>query len=76
LWMTDVELDAVADEQIMSLGDVFNIRVGSRLMLGAGPSSLIQLKCGDIPMHLGRMGRKGDHIAIRIEDRIEKPTRS
>lgn len=76
LWMTDVDLAAVADEQIMSLGDVFNIRVGSRLMLGASPSSLIQLKCGDIPMHSGRMGRKGDNIAIRIEDRIEKPSRS
>ena len=75
LWLTEVDLDAVADEQIMRLGDVFNIRVGSRLMLGTKPGSLIQLKCGDIPMHLGRMGRKGNNIAIRIEDRIEKPVR-
>jgi len=75
LWQTDVDLDAVADEQIMSLGDVFNIRVGSRLMLGTSPTSLINLKCGDVPMHLGRMGRKGDNIAIRIEDRIDKPSR-
>jgi len=75
LWLTEVDLDAVADEQIMRLGDVFNISVGSRLMLQTSPNSLIQLKCGDIPMHLGRMGRKGKNIAIRIEDRIEKPVR-
>lgn len=75
LWQTDVNLDAVADEQVMRLGDVFNIRVGSRLMLGTSPTDLINLKCGDVPMHLGRMGRKGDSIAIRIEDRIEKPSK-
>ena len=75
LWLTDVDLDAVVDEQIMSLGEVFNISVGSRLMLGTSPSSLIQLKCGDVPMRMGRMGRKGDNIAIKIEGTAAKPVR-
>ncbi len=75
LWMTDVDLEAVADEQVMRLGDVFNMGIGSRLTLSTTPTSLIQLKCGDVPMHMGRMGRKGDHIAIQIEERLEKPSR-
>lgn len=75
LWQTDVDLEAVADELFMSLGDVFNIRVGSRLDLNATPESLVQLKCGDVPMHMGRMGRRGDNIAVKIEERIEKPSR-
>ncbi len=76
LWQTDIDLNAVADEQIMKLGDVFNMGVGSRLMLGATPDSLVELKCGDVPMCTGRMGRKGDGIAIRVEDRIEKLPRN
>ncbi len=72
LWMTDVELEAVVDQQTMRLSDVFNFKVGSRLMLSATPDSTIELHCGEIPMYTGRMGRKGNQIAIRIEDRIVK----
>lgn len=71
LWMTDVDLDAVADEQIMKLGDVFNLGIGSRLMLGATPTSKIMMKCGDVPMYTGRMGRQGDNIAIQVLDRTD-----
>ena len=70
--MTDVDLEAVVDEQIMRLREVFNLKVGSQIMLGASPSSLIQLKCGGVPMYKGRMGRKGNQIAIRIEERFGK----
>jgi len=72
LWMTHVEMDAVLDEQRMSLNDVFNLRVGSRFMLAATPDSIVNLHCGDIPMYSGHMGRKGDQMAIRIEGKIEK----
>ena len=72
LWLTDVDLEAVLDQQIMKLSDVFNLKVGSRIMLGAGPDSTVELHCGDVAMYLGQMGRKGDNIAIQIMDRYEK----
>ncbi len=72
LWMTEVDLEAVVDQQTMKLYEVFDLKVGSQILLSATPESLIELKCGDIPMYTGRMGRKGDRIAIRIEDRIER----
>ena len=72
LWMTDVQLEAVVDQQTMRLSDVFDFKVGSQLMLSATPDSTIELHCGEIPMYTGRMGRKGNQIAIRIEDRIDK----
>jgi flagellar motor switch protein FliM len=75
LWMTDVDLEAVLDEQVMRLREVFHWRVGSRLMLNASPDSKVQLKCGDVSMYFGRMGRKGDHIAVRIDDRMPQKTR-
>ncbi|MEG3618365.1 flagellar motor switch protein FliM [Magnetovibrio sp. PR-2] len=73
LWMTEVELEAVLDTQTMRLGDVFSMQKGSHMDLGATPDSQVMLLCGDIPMYLGRMGRKGDQIAIRIDGRYEKP---
>lgn len=73
LWLTDVQLEAVLDRQQMRLGDVFDLKVGSHIMLGATPESPVELQCGDVPMYTGRMGRKGDQIAIRIDGRYEKP---
>jgi len=71
LWLTDVDLEAVLDEQTLRLKDVFELKVGSRIMLNASPDSKIDLRCGDVPMYQGQMGRKGDHIAVRILDRMQ-----
>ena len=76
LWLTDVDLEAVVDQQIMRLSDVFDLKIGSRIMFTATPDSLVSLRCGDVPMYSGKMGRKGNQIAIRIEDRIEKKARN
>jgi flagellar motor switch protein FliM len=74
LWQTDVELEAVLDEQTMRLKEVFDLKVGSRIMLDATPDSTIELRCGEIPMYTGKMGRRGDSIAVRIDNRItQKP---
>ncbi|MAI10969.1 MAG: flagellar motor switch protein FliM [Rhodospirillaceae bacterium] len=76
LWKTDIDLTAVLDRQIMSLGDVFDLKVGSQLPLSATPDSIIEVSCGDIPMFSGKMGRKGDVIAVRINDRISNDRKS
>ncbi|TVR82999.1 MAG: flagellar motor switch protein FliM [Rhodospirillales bacterium] len=72
LWQTEIQLEAVMDEISGSLGDVFNLKVGSRLLFAAGPDSLVQMRCGQVPMYTGRMGRRGERIAIQIADRIER----
>ena len=72
LWKTDVDLTAILDQQTMSLGEVFDLKVGSQLILGATPTSSVNIKCGDIPMFKGDMGRKGDNIAVRISDKMLK----
>jgi len=74
LWVTDVDLEAVIDTQIMKLRDVFDLKVGSQIMLSATQDSPVQLVCGDVPMYTGRMGRKGSRIAVKIGDRIVKST--
>ena len=72
LWLTDVGLQAVLDEQVMRLQDVFDLKVGTQIMLNATPESLANLRCGEVSMYTGKMGRKGDRIAIQIENRVEK----
>ena len=74
LWMTDVDLEAVVDEQTMRLSEVFDLKIGSRIMFSATPDSLIDLRCGNISMYTGKMGRRGDKIAIKIEGKAAKTT--
>ena len=75
LWMTDVDLEAVVDEQVMQLSEVFDLKIGSRIMFGASPTSMIALHCGHVALYTGRMGRKGNQMAVKIEGRIEKKSR-
>ncbi len=71
LWLTEVDLEAVIDKQIMKLAHVFNLKVGSRIMFSTSPNDAIQLQCGAVPLYTGRMGRRGQNIAIRIEGRYD-----
>ncbi|ANK81643.1 MAG: flagellar motor switch protein FliM [Rhizobiales bacterium NRL2] len=67
LWQTDVDLVAVLDEQTMPLSKFMAMRKGDTLLLNASPESAIQLHCGGIPMGVGRMGRRGQNIAVKID---------
>ncbi|MCR9256860.1 MAG: flagellar motor switch protein FliM [Alphaproteobacteria bacterium] len=69
LWDTDVELEAVLDEKVISLQDIINLKVGSRIVFNCTPQSTIALSCGNIRLFGGKMGRKGSSIAIRINQR-------
>ena len=72
LWVSEVDLLAVLDRHMTSLKQVLKWKVGTRLLLNASPDSEVEMICGDIPMFYGRMGRKGDHIAVQIEDKIKR----
>jgi flagellar motor switch protein FliM len=72
LWLTDVQLQAVLDQFQMNLSDVLNLKKGSQIMLNATPESKVLLRCGEVPMFTGAMGRRGDQIAIRVESQIKQ----
>jgi len=67
LWGTQTEVRAVLDEQQIALSRVLNLKVGETLMLSATPDSLVELRCGNIPLTQGRIGRRGANIAVRVE---------
>ena len=70
LWQTEVEINALLDETELSLGDVMNWRKGSRIELTCTPESKVTLRCGDVRMFQGQMGRKSNNIAVRINERL------
>ena len=72
LWMTEVALEAVIDQQQTTLHRIFDLQEGSQMMLNATPESPVMLSCGGVPLYIGRMGRKGGRIAVRIEDRLDR----
>jgi flagellar motor switch protein FliM len=72
LWQTEVELEAVLDQQYLPLYSVLNMEVGTRLMFNATPDSKVMMRCGDVPMWGGRMGRKGNHIAICLDEKVKR----
>jgi flagellar motor switch protein FliM len=72
LWNTDVELEAVLDQIVVSLNDVIHWKPGTRIMLNATSKSTIDMRCGDVPLFVGKMGQKNNHIAVRISNRLRK----
>nr|WP_298683974.1 flagellar motor switch protein FliM [uncultured Dongia sp.] len=72
LWQTDVNINAVLDEVSVPLNEVLNWKPGSRLDLEVTPDSMIELRCGDVRLFRGQMGRKGQHIAVKLQDRLIK----
>lgn len=71
LWFTEVELEAVLGKMNASLNDVLNWQVGTRLDLSASPTSLVELRCGEVELFRGSMGRRSEKIAVRIEEKLE-----
>lgn len=67
---TEIEIDVVLDETVMSLNDVMSLKVGSQIMLNAGPGGAVQLRCGNVPLFGGRVGRRKDQVAVRIEETL------
>jgi flagellar motor switch protein FliM len=78
LWSTDVELDVVLDEQEMRLSDVMAFRPGSRMVLSVAPGAIVQLRCGGVALFEGKVGRRKNRVAVRIEQealRLAPPER-
>jgi flagellar motor switch protein FliM len=73
LWNTDIDLDVVLDEQTMRLSDVMALRPGSQILLNASMGTTVQLRCGGTALFEGRVGRRKNRVAVRIENEIARP---
>ena len=67
LWITDVDISAVLDEQVMRLSEIIALAPGSHIVLNCGPGASVQLRCGATPLFEGRVGRRKNRVAVRID---------
>ena len=72
LWNTDVELDVVLDEQVMRLSDVMALQPGSQIMLNTVVGAPVVVRCGAISLFEGRVGRRKNRVAVRIEREMQR----
>ena len=72
LWQTNIEISAVLGEIDIPLEQPLDLKVGSRILLNTHVDSNVELRCGQVPLFVGKMGRKEGNIAIRVEDKAPK----
>lgn len=73
VWQAKVGLDAVLFELDMPLSRAMNLAVGETIMLDVRPDDLITLRCGNVVLSDGRVGRIGEKIAVRVASPLRKP---
>ena len=66
LWSTTVELEAVLEDKPMTLGEVMDLKIGDTVLFNATPEDPVTLRCGDVGLLMGSMGRIGSQMAIRV----------
>jgi len=74
LWATKLEVRAVLDEQKQPLKKVLDLKIGDTLMLDIPPDGPVMMKCGDVDLCQGRVGRMGHSLAVRVERPIAPAT--
>ena len=62
-----MQLQAVLGEKTISLNDLLNWKIGTRVMFNTKLSDELELRCGHFPMFRGPVGQRQDSIAVRIE---------
>src|SRR5262249_9063849 len=62
----EISVDAVLYEAKLPLKQLMKLDVGDTLALELKPDALVTIRCGDVTLTEGRMGRVGDRISVRV----------
>ncbi len=68
-----ISVDAVLYEERLPLRKMMSLSVGDTIPLELKPDALVTVRCGDITLTEGRMGKVGDRISVRIAKPLRKP---
>ncbi len=73
LGLAEIAVDAVLYEARLPLKQMMKLEVGDTLMLELKSDALVIVRCGDVTLTEGRMGRVGDRVAVRVAKPLRKP---
>jgi flagellar motor switch protein FliM len=68
-----ISVDAVLYEAEIPLKQLMKLKVGDTLPLEMRADALVAVRCGNVTLTEGRMGRVGDRVAIRVTKQLRKP---
>jgi flagellar motor switch protein FliM len=69
----EISVDAVLYEADIPLKRLMTLKVGDTLPLDMRADALVSVRCGNVILTEGRMGRVGDRVAIRVTKQLRKP---
>jgi flagellar motor switch protein FliM len=69
----EIAVEAVLYEAKLPLKQLMALDVGDTLTLDLRPDTMVTVRCGDVTLTEGRMGRVGDHVAVRVAKPLRKP---
>lgn len=69
---TAVKMNAVLGQKMAMMKDIMNLKVGSTIVLDKEPDEEITLLCGGVPMLSGKLGKMGDHKAVKVTEILNK----
>lgn len=73
IFLSDMEVDAVLFERNVPLSEVLELEVGNTLLFDVSPQDPVGIKCGDVLLTEGTMGRFGEQVSVRINRPLKKP---
>ena len=68
-----IAVEAVLYESLMPLKQLLALNVGDTMSLDMKPDALVTVRCGDVALTEGRMGRVGDRVAVSVLRPLRKP---
>jgi flagellar motor switch protein FliM len=69
----EIGIEAVLYEAELPLRRLMALAVGDTLMLDLKSDACVTVRCGDVALTEGRMGRVGDRVAVRVTRPLRKP---
>jgi flagellar motor switch protein FliM len=70
----EIAVEAVLYEAELPLRQLRALRVGDTLALDLKPDAAVTVRCGNVALTEGRMGRVGDRVAVRVTRPLRKPS--
>jgi flagellar motor switch protein FliM len=73
IFQSELDVDAVLVEEMLPLSMVMDLEVGQTLLFDVSPNDPVSIKCGDVPLTTGNIGRLGERVSVKVGKNLRRP---
>lgn len=73
IYHAEIAVDAVMCEEELPLSMVMDLAVGQTLVFNVSPQDAIAVKCGDVHLTSGHIGRHGEKVSVKVSRPLRRP---